>query len=409
MTKPATAILVPYGPGMPARPGPFSPAANGESGSRRSAPGSGPKFRVRRVFRGLLVSIAMVALASLFCSSATGAAYDPIASGTTTITLAGSFSRTLKANGVGLSGTGGVVVSGAKVTFPVTGGKLEPVEAKGVIEHPGSLVFKKGGRSLPLKALQLKSTRKTAPYAAKLGGGQLKLATTRELKSERMGFGTRFRAKGLLLTANAATRLDKKLGLPGVFAAGQSLGTGGTTVEPASVSIKAGGEAELTIDPGFAAKLQSLFVAVNPIAPAEHRGAFSFPIGGGTLALAPAVPASGLKTDGALELIQVGGGQVFARELELDLSGSLVDGESQLILASSGPGPNQGGAIFGLGSGTITTQPTARTIADAGSPLTLQAGIAQAMNEAFCAPLKKPDAFSAGETFGTIVFTAQAE
>jgi hypothetical protein len=303
-----------------------------------------------------------------------------------------------------------VVVKGTKVTFPVAGGKLEPVEAKGVIEHPGSLLFRQGGRTLPLKALQLKSTRRTAPYAAKLGGGQLKLAMTKGLKSERLGFGTAFRAPNLALTSNAATRLDKKLGLgPGAFAAGQPLGTATTTVEPASVEVKSGGHAELTIDPGMAAKLQSLFVALNPIAPAEHPGAFTFPIGGGTLALSPGIPASGLKTNGALELIQVGGGQFFARELELDLSDSVANGESQLVLASSAPGPNQGGAIFGLAAGALTTEPAARTIALTGAPLTLQPGTAQAMNEAFCKPIGKPDAFAAGETFGTISFIAQAE
>jgi hypothetical protein len=157
------------------------------------------------------------------------------------------------------------------------------------------------------------------------------------------------------------------------------------------------------------ASCSGLFVAVNPIAPAEHPGAFTFPIGGGTLALSPGVAASGLKTDGALELIQIGGGQIFARELELDLSDSLANGESQLILAGSGPGPDQGGALFGLGAGAFTTEPAARTIANIGAPLTLEAGVAQAFNEAFCKPIGKPDAFAAGETFGTISFTAQAE
>jgi hypothetical protein len=354
-------------------------------------------------------ALAALSCACLLGAATAGAAYDPIGSGQTTLTLAPSFIALLRTDGVRLSGVGGVAVKGPKVTFPVEGGKLEPVEAKGVIEHPGSLVFKTGGRSLPLKALQLKSTRKTAPYAAKLGGGQLKLASTKELKSERVGFGTTFRAPNLLLTANAATRLDKKLGLPGVFAAGQKLGSAATAVEPASVSVKAGGKAELTIDPGFAAKLQSLFVAVNPIAPAEHPGAFTFPIGGGTLALAPGLPASGLKTNGALELIQIGGGQFFVRELELDLSDAVADGESQLILAASAAGPNQGGAIFGLGTGAFATEPAARTISSTGAALTLEPGVAQAMNEAFCKPIGRPDAFSAGETFGSVSFVAQAE
>jgi hypothetical protein len=346
---------------------------------------------------------------SLITAPLASAGYDPIASGQTKLTLAKSFTTLIETHGVRLRGVGGVTVKGSAVSFPVSGGKVEPVEAKGVVEHLGSLVFQVAGHSLPLKALQLKSTRRTAPYAAKLGGGQLKLATTKALKSERAGFGSRFRAPGLLLTANAATRLDKKLGLPDVFAPGQPLGTATTTADPASVGIAPAGKAELQLDPAFAAKLQGLFLAVNPIAPAEHPGAFTFPIGGGTLALGPGVSASGLKTGGALELIQVGGGQFFARELELNLSDSVADGESQLILAASGPGPDQGGAIFGLGVGSFSTEPTDRSLSAVGLPLTLGPGTAQDFNEAFCKPIGKPDAFDAGETLGSIAFTAWAE
>lgn len=110
-----------------------------------------------------------------------------------------------------------------------------------------------------------------------------------------------------------------------------------------------------------------------------------------------------------MQLIQIGGSQVFARELALDHSGSLADGESQLILAASGPGPGQSGAIFGLGAGAFATEPAARTLTDTGAALNLEPGIAQAMNEAFGKPIGRPDSFAAGETFGTISFLAQAE
>ncbi len=133
------------------------------------------------------------------------------------------------------------------------------------------------------------------------------------------------------------------------------------------------------------------------------------PIGGGSLALGPGVVASGLKTNGALELIQVGGGQFFARQLEFDLSDSVANGESQLVLSGAAPGPNQGGALFGLGAVTPTAEPTVRTIAVAGLPLTLKPATAQSFDEAFCSPIHKPDMFSAGETLGTVSFTAQAE
>jgi hypothetical protein len=357
----------------------------------------------------VMLLIGTIALSSLVEASVAAAGYDPVASGSTTLTLAASFRSLLRANGVRLQGAGGVTVKGSVVSFPVSGGKLEPVGARGVVEHQGSLIFEAGSRRVPLRALQLKTTRKSAPYAAKLGGGQLKLATTRALKDERLGFGSRFRTANLLLTTNVAERLDKKLDLGEAFATGaKKLGTATTTVDPASVDIAAGGKAELTIDPAFASKLQSLFVAVNPIAPAEHPGAFTFPIAGGTLALGPGIPASGLKTEGALEFIQVGGGQFFARQLEIDLSDQVANGESQLALAASGPGPNQSGSIFGVGTVGIVTS-TNRTIAVTGAPLTLEPTTAQAFNEAFAKPIGKADVFAAGETLGTISFTAQAQ
>jgi hypothetical protein len=364
------------------------------------------------VRRPLVVSLLVIAvgLAAALAASPASATYDPIGSGQTTLRLAPSFLSTLRAAGVKLSATAPARLVGGRVSFPVAGGKLDPVSVRGTLEHAGALVFEGGGRSLPMKALQLKTTQARSPLSAKFGGGKLKLAATSTLTTERSGFGLAMKVSPIRLSNKVATRLEKKLGLRrGVFASNESLGTAVSEAQPATVAIKAGGKAELSIDSAFAAKLSSLFVAVNPVFPAEHPAAFTFPIGGGILALSPGIPASGLKTNGALEFIQVGGGQFFVRELEIDLSDAVTNGESQLVLSSSGPGPDQGGSVFGLGATTLTTEPTARTVGVAGLPLTLEPGIAEAFNEAFCAPIHKPDMFAAGETLGTMAFTAQAE
>ena len=354
---------------------------------------------------GLLLAALLTAL--LLIPAARAASYDPVASGQTTINLGRSFARLLHRSGVRLEGKGGVGVHGRTVRFPVASGKLEPIEGKGTIEHGGRLVFRAGARKLPLRSLQLKTTRERAPFAAKLGGGQLKLATGRRLRSWRAGFGSEFRARGLRLTAKVAMRLGKKLGLRGVFRAGQRLGAAGTAVEPASVGLAATGTAELSIDPGFASKLQSFFVAVNPIFPGEHPGAFTFPIGGGTLA--PDGTGGVVKSTGGLEFIQVGGGQVFIKDPEPDLAAGQLDAEYQLVLAASGAGPNQVGPVLGLGAGAFSTEPATRTLADSGIPLTLTATVAQAFNEAFAKPLGKDGAFAPGERLGTLSFKATSE
>lgn len=352
--------------------------------------------------------LAALALAALLVAPAAGAAgYDPIASGQTTLKLAPSFAALLHRSGVKLEGKGGVEVRGRAIAFPVTAGKLEPIEARGTIGHGGRLVFRAGSRKLPLRSLQLKTTRASSPFAAKLGGGQLKLSTGAHLKSERSGFGSEFTTTAMRLSAKVAGRLGKKLRLPGVFRAGQKLGAAGTAVEPATVGLAPAGRLDLTIDPGFAAKLASFFVAANPIFPGEHPGAFTFPIGGGVLA--PNGSSGLVKSTGGMEFIQVGGGQFFIRNLEPELATATANAEYQLVLASTGPGPNAAGPLLGLGPGTFAAEPVARTITETGAPLTLSTTVAQGFNEAFCKPLGKPDAFAAGEVLGTIVYAATGE
>jgi hypothetical protein len=352
--------------------------------------------------------LAALTLAGLLLAPFAGAAgYDPVASGSTTLKLAPSFAHLLKTSGVKLEGKGGVTVHGTTISFSLSGGKLEPVEAKGTIEHAGQLVFRAGNRELPLKALQLKTTRATSPFAAKLGGGQLKLSAGAKLTSVRKGFGTDFKTTGMLLSAKVAARLDKKLDLKGVFEEGQPFASATTAVEPATVGLAPTGKVELTIDPGFAAKLGSFFVAVNPVFPAEHPGAFTFPIGGGVLA--PTGSSGLVKTNGGIEFIQVGGGQFFARDLELGIATGQALAEYQLVLADTGADPNQAGPLLGLGAGTFSSEPAARTITASGAPLTLSATVAQDFNEAFTEPLGRSDSFGPGEVLGTIGFTATAE
>jgi hypothetical protein len=353
------------------------------------------------------LTAAAVILGLLTASSAGAASYDPIASGQTTIRLASSFTNLLRRSGVKLEGKGGVTVRGSAVSFPLTTGKLEPVEAKGTMEHAGQLVFRAGAHKLPLRSLQLKTTRASSPYAAKLGGGQLKLSEGAKLTSRRSGFGTEFKTAGMRLSAKVATRLDKKLGLRGVFAEGQQFGSAATEVEPATVGLAPAGGAELVIDPAFAAKLGSFFVAVNPIFPAEHPRGFTFPVGGGVLA--PDGSSGLVKTNGGIEFIQVGGGQFLVRDLELEIATGQAAAEHQLILASSGPGPVVAGPLLGLGTGAFAAEPAARTITVSGSTLTLSATMATAFDEAFCKPLGKPDSFGAGEVLGTIGLTATGQ
>jgi hypothetical protein len=354
-----------------------------------------------------LGAIALVA-ASLLVAASAQARYDPIAGGTTRLTFAGPFLSLLKSNGVTVKASAGATYKGGTATFPVSGGKLEPVAVVGSVEHEGTLVFAAGGHSLPLKALVLKTTRRSSPLSAKFGGGQLKLAVSSKLTSTRSGFGVASKVTQIRLSAKAATRLDKKLGLKGVFAEGQLLGSSLTNAQPETVTVEEGGRAELALAPEFAAKLSSLFVAVNPVFPAEHLGTpFTLRVTDGQIA--PDASSGALETAGSLELIQQDGGQAFFRELAPELGLGATRSEYQFIASPTSPGPVVTGPLLGLGAGTVVSEPKARTISEAGAPLPLSAATAQALDETFAKPQGKANVFQPGESLGTLSFTVVAE
>jgi hypothetical protein len=332
--------------------------------------------------------------------------YDPLASGTTKLRFEPSFLALLKANGVKLSAVAPARLKGGTASFPVTGGKFDPVAAKGTVEHDGALLFKAGARSLPLRALQLKTTAKHTPLSVKAGGGQLKLGTAKSLLVSRAGFADKVRVSKLSLSGKVATRLGKKLHLKGVFKEGQPLAQSQTTAQPQTISVLGKGSVTLTLDPGVVAKLGSLFVAVNPIFPAEHQGpVFTLPIFGGTISLDGSLGR--LETQGAMELLQLSGGQVFWREPVLDLAAKTLGAE-----LDSEPSPPYPGKAGSVGISSLSLQAPALadakagTVTVSGATLAMSTATADSFNEVFAKPQGKSGVFAAGETLGSVSFVA---
>jgi len=334
-------------------------------------------------------------------------AYDPLDSGSTKLTLERSFLTLLEKNGVELSALAPAKLKGRTVSFPLSGGKFDPTAAKGTIEHEGALLFEAGARSIPLKALQLKTTQRRSPFSVKAGGGQLKLAAAKSLTVARQGFADKVAVTGLSLSAKVAGRLGKKLGLRGIFAEGQALGGAVTRAQPETVTVLGKGKAELVLDPTFAAKLGSLFVAVNPIFPAERPAAFTLPIVGGEIA--PDGSSGTIETSGALEFLQLGGGQVFWQEVWLDLTTHTASPEVNVQPSPPYAGKVGRVVIAGAGAGRVFSNPKARTVEVAGAPLSLNAATAQTFNEVFARPQGRDGMFLAGEALGALSFTAQGD
>lgn len=337
------------------------------------------------------------------------ATYNPLASGQTKLTLAKPFLSLLKANKVKLTGKEGATLKGAVASFPVSGGKFDPTTSNGFIEHAGALFFQAGNQKVPLTSLQLKTTQKHAPFSAKFGGGQLKMASAAKLAVTREGFADKVKVQTLKLSSKVATRLDKKLRLKGVFKAGQLIGSTITKANPQTVAVAESGKASFVFDPATAAKLQSLFVAINPIFPAEHPGPFTLPIFTGTIS--PNASEGTIQTLGSIELVQIGGGQVFLREAWAELSAGAYSPELELDPSPPYPG-KLGRAPVGalrLAGASVSSDPAARTIGVTNATVSMDANLAAAFNEAFAKPLGKGSVFAAGEPLGTVSFTAQAQ
>lgn len=342
-------------------------------------------------------------LLCLFVAPVAEAKNDPLGSGTTKLILDNDFVSYLAKNNLKLSAKAGAKRRGSTYTLSILGGSMDPTTGKGQIEQQGTLSFEGQHGKVPLRDIEVK-TRPT-PLVAKVGGSQLKVASSKQTTSKRDGFGVTFIARQLRLTAKAITRLNKKLRPADPFYAGQLLGSLISKPRPRLVTIKEAGKATLVFDSAFVSKLDSLFVSLNPIFPSERQGAtFTFPIAAGSM-LAPDGSEGILRVGGAVEALQLHGGQLFWKELWLDLAAKSDSAEVDIEPAPPFPGKLGRIDVFGLGATTVSSNPSQRTISVATS-LALSAQGAQSLNEALA---EGKALFSAGEAAGSLSFTADSQ
>jgi len=350
----------------------------------------------------LSTTISLVLIGFTHVASASASTYDPIGAGRTTIVLDKRFDSFLHRDQIKLSAKAGAERKGRKIVLPVNGGNVDPTLGAGEIANQGTLLLQSGHRKVPLRSIRARIKRDT--LIAKVGGSQLKVASSAKRSTMRAGFGTNYVAKKLKLTAKVATRLNKKLRPKAPFKAGQPIGNLVSVAQPALATILDQGRAEVSLDPVFTAKMDSLFVSINPIFPAEHPGAFTFPVilNG---ALAPDGSSGTLRTGGSLEFLQLGAGQVFQSELWLDMGAHSDSAEVDVEPTPAFPGKLGRVGAYELGVAQIFSDPSTRTISVSG-PLTLTDSTAQTFDEAFA---EGKAAFSAGEPLGTLSFAALAQ
>lgn len=355
---------------------------------------------MRRAGLSLLLVLALASAGP----PAASAAYDPIGGGTTRLVLDKRFAAFLERAGVSVTADLGATKRGQALVLPVTGGSIDPTVGRGEVAQEGRIVLSGPGRRLQIRKLMVKTAN--APLVARVGGSQLKMATSTAIGSKRRGFTTVFSARKLKLTEKVATRFNKKLRPRQRFEAGQPIGKLVTATQPLLTSIVPTGRASIVFDAAFIAKLDQHFVSLNPISPAERMGAtFTFPIIAAG-ALAPDASAGTLRTGGEVEFLQLGAGQVFWHEPWFDVGLRTTLAEVNLQPTPAFPGKLGQVPILSLGGGAVASDAAARTITLSASPLTLTAGTADAFNQAFAGG--KSD-FGAGEFMGTLSFTAKGQ
>jgi hypothetical protein len=355
--------------------------------------------------RYLKAAVILAAWALLLIPSLCQATYDPIGGGTTKLTFDKGFLSLMRKEGIKLLAIAPAKLQGNTLILPVEGGKEDPTTGKGEVTQEGSLVFQKGKRKVPLRGIELKA--KKTPLFAKVGGSQLKVASTKKIASQRHGFGQSFRASNLELAAKVATRLNKKLRTGEVFKEGQVIGAVNSETQPQRVAILPQNQATITPDPLFLAKLKALFVSLNPISPAELQPGptLKFPIAVGGQ-ISPDASEGTLRLGGAIELLQLGAGQVFHKEYWLDLGVRSTSAEVDVEPTPAFPGKLGRVGVFDIGAGSVSSDPRTRAISVSGASLTLGAQTAQTFNEAFAGG---KGTFNAGERLGSVGFSAMGQ
>lgn len=387
---------------------------------------------------------AVAALAALLVLAPfASATSDPVAGGTTTVTLKQSFFKKLKKAGVKVLKVSPGKVKSRKVTLPVSGGSMDPTNGLGNLELGGGMKFKRGKKTAPVNTLLLDTAKSS--LTGKVAGRQMKVASVTGLTYSRNGFGVNVNVKTLKLTGKTVKQLNKKLGFKGgkkgkknkrkavksPFKKNQVMGSAFSEAQPKTVAIVPGGNADLLTNETTVKKFvlpppEGHAVKIEPVAPTElvpqvnpFTPLLRFPIGGGTIA--PDANGGIVQTNGGVKLVQelmVGTTTMTLGNIWIDLGAKTATVEVS-VESTISPQLNLGNlgrssiADVSLVGATIKSDPAARTVSVENATATLQPVTAETLNSVFGAPFDQAEIphpkFEAGDGLGTFSFSVQTQ
>ncbi|HEY2056390.1 MAG TPA: hypothetical protein VGH14_20865 [Solirubrobacterales bacterium] len=287
--------------------------------------------------RGRTLSVAIVAaavVAMLALAPFASAASNPIAKGSTKLTINSGFNNKAKKAGIKITAVKPAMLKGTKATLTVTGGSIEPTTGAGTITHSGGLKITWGKKSVALKAFEINTKAKT--LTASVGGKKVQLAKLGGVSSARLGFGNSISAKNVKLTSAGAKALNSKLTpkptkvktkkngktvvktvkTQPAFKANMVLGKTTTEVEPTTDNVLASGTMVYGGDTTLFTKLKNVGVVVEAIPPTTAAGTtFSSGISGGTIS--PLGTSGQVNSAGGIKLVQAFPGTPLSTSITL--------------------------------------------------------------------------------------------
>lgn len=230
---------------------------------------------------------ALAALAATAAIAAPAAAQSPgtarVGDGQTTLRLAPATARALAANGVRVGPVVPARAGAGGLTFPVTGGAVNPANLRGSVSHGGGIRFGAGGRTVVLRDPRYTIGRGLATLSARVATSRVTILRLDLRHASVTAPGplartaTNVRAT---LTAMAARALNRALRTR-LLRRGLAIGTVRTSLELRD-AVFGGGVTTLAPDAGAAAALASLHITLGTFGPATlGPGGIGFPITAG--------------------------------------------------------------------------------------------------------------------------------
>jgi hypothetical protein len=359
-------------------------------------------MRVKSNRKPSVAGIAVLVALGLLALLPAGAGADPIAAGRTRLAFDSSLFTALRQEGVAVKGLKGAKANGRFVGLPVKGGLIDLGTANGFVTHESGFRLLAGRRAVRLTQLGVDTSK--AEVRARVDGQKMRIAAIPHYRYQRKGFGDLIEALALRPSARLARTLNAKLGLAGAFRAGKPFLSLTTNLQPEFDSVT-GGAMQFSLDPAIVDKVKSLGVDFLPFEVTPEGGPYSYsaPIRAG--AIYPDLRHGDSGIEGGLRIGAVEAPSPvitmanfgFSFETYKLSSGISVHTEAGQLAPSAG-GPL---AALDLSAATVRVDRDARTVTVSNAHATLEAPVANLINETFAKPKGKAPVLAAGDPLGT--------